>query len=47
MSSNRFPFNFSNLFQLVDCEKVTESGNNHDSAKVMGEYWSERLDGSV
>lgn len=42
-----FPFNFSNLFQLVDCEKVTESGSSNDSVKVMGECWSDRLDGFV
>jgi hypothetical protein len=32
-------------FQLVDCEKVVESGTSEDNAKVMGEYWSDRLDG--
>lgn len=34
-------------FQLVDCERVAESGSSNDSAKVMGEYWSDKLDGFV
>jgi hypothetical protein len=37
----------SNLLQLVDCQRVVESGSSNDNAKVMGEYWSDRLDGSV
>jgi hypothetical protein len=48
MLTTSFPFNFPNPFQLVDCEYVAEPGsNNNDSAKVMGEYWSDRLDGFV
>jgi hypothetical protein len=43
--SPSFP-RFSSLYQLVECEKVVESGSN-DDAKVMGEYWSDRLDGFV
>jgi hypothetical protein len=42
-----FSFTFSDLFQLVDCEKVADSSSSNDSAKVMGEYWSDRLDGFV
>lgn len=37
----------SHPFQLVDCEKVSEAGSSNDSAKVMGEYWTDRLDGFV
>ena len=40
-------FNLSHVFQLVDCENIGESGGSSDSAKVMGEYWSDRLDGFV
>ena len=39
--------NFSNIFQLVDCENIGESGGNGDVARVMGEHWSDRLDGFV
>ena len=34
-------------FQLVDCDKVVESDSSEDNAKVMGEYWSDRLNGFV
>ena len=30
-------------FQLVDCEKVVEIGSGDGGARVMGEYWSDRL----
>lgn len=39
--------NFSNIFQLVDCENLGASGGGNDGAKVLGEYWSDRLDGFV
>ncbi len=39
--------NFSNIFQLVDCDNIGESGGSSDGAKVLGEYWSDRLDGFV
>lgn len=43
-----FSFSFPLIsFQLVDCEKVVESDTSEDNAKVMGEYWSDRLDGFV
>jgi hypothetical protein len=38
---------FSNILQLVDCENIGESGGSSDGAKVLGEYWSDRLDGFV
>jgi hypothetical protein len=42
----KFTFNILTHYpKLVDCEKVAESGSSNDSDKVMGEYWSNRLDG--
>lgn len=39
--------NLYNVFQLVDCENIGESGGSSDGSKVLGEYWSDRLDGFV
>jgi hypothetical protein len=47
MLSTRHFVNFSDIFQLVDCENIGESGGSSDGAKIMGEYWSDRLDGFV
>ena len=41
------PLIFSYTFQLVDCDNIGESGGSSDSVKVLGEYWSDRLDGFV
>jgi hypothetical protein len=42
-----FALGLSNIFQLVDCDNIGESGGSSDSSKVLGEYWSDRLDGFV
>lgn len=39
------PFLIFHLLQLVECEKVVEIGSGDDNSRVMGEYWSDRLDG--
>lgn len=42
----KFTFNILTHYpKLVDCENIGESGSSSDSTKVMGEYWSDRLDG--
>ncbi|KAI0250511.1 guanine nucleotide exchange factor [Lactifluus subvellereus] len=42
----KFAFNILTHYpKLVDCEKIDEIGSSNDGAKVMGEYWSDRLDG--
>ncbi|KAI0301951.1 guanine nucleotide exchange factor [Multifurca ochricompacta] len=42
----KFSFNILTHYpKLVDCEEVVELGTSGDGAKVMGEYWSDRLDG--
>lgn len=42
----KFTFNLlAHYPKLVDCEKVTDLGAGE--GKVMGEYWSDRLDGCV
>ncbi|KAI9507180.1 guanine nucleotide exchange factor, partial [Russula earlei] len=42
----KFAFNILTHYpKLVDCEKVVESGSSNEGPKVMGEYWSDRLDG--
>ncbi|KAI0269433.1 guanine nucleotide exchange factor [Gloeopeniophorella convolvens] len=42
----KFTFNILTHYpKLVDCEKITEVGASDDGPKVMGEYWSDRLDG--
>lgn len=38
-------FLIPHMVQLVECEKVVEIGSGDDNSKVMGEYWSDRLDG--
>lgn len=42
----KFSFNILTHYpKLVECEKVVEIGSGDDNTKVMGEYWSDRLDG--
>jgi len=33
--------------QLVDCERIAEIGSSDEVLRVMGDHWSDRLDGFV
>ncbi|KAH9978248.1 guanine nucleotide exchange factor [Lactifluus volemus] len=42
----KFAFNILTHYpKLVDCERIDDGGNSNEGSKVMGEYWSDRLDG--
>lgn len=42
----KFAFNVLTHYpKLVDCERAVEIGSSDDDVKIMGEYWSDRLQG--